>query len=294
LRPLTVGRLAIRNVEESARTPLKFNEFLPDCTPEILASERSWLEPRFAELSRGHAYLSFHSYLIKTSHHTILVDTCIGNDKDRGGHPGFHMLRSTWLDNLAASGVSPEDVDFVMCTHMHADHIGWNTRLDNGVWVPTFPRARYVFARREYEHRHAAYQQQGTGAWYRSFYDSVLPVVQSGQALLVASDHALDDEVSLEAAPGHTPGNVLIHLRSMAAHAVLSGDVIHHPIQVVYPQWSSAFCEDRAGAAQFRRQFVERYANTDSVILPAHFCAPTAGHIRGRGQRHEFHFIAND
>ncbi|MFO1425857.1 MAG: MBL fold metallo-hydrolase [Steroidobacteraceae bacterium] len=226
---------------------------------------------------------------MRTPRHTILVDTCIGNDKDRGGAEGFHMLRTGWLDNLHAAGVDPARVDYVMCTHMHADHVGWNTRLRDGRWVPTFPNARYVFARTEFEHRRGLWESGGNSG-FGAFVDSVLPVVESGQALLVDGDHDLEGHLTLEPAPGHTPGNVVIHLRSQGAHAVMSGDVLHHPIQVVYPEWSAAFCEDPVQSAAMRRRFVETHADRDVIVLPAHFPAPTAGRIRSRGARWRFEF----
>jgi glyoxylase-like metal-dependent hydrolase (beta-lactamase superfamily II) len=296
VKTLAVGDLRVDAVVEDPCWPMAFEHMLPDITPEMLTRERAWLEPHCARLdataSTGGslAFLAFHSYLVRTPRHLILIDTCIGNDKDRGGFEGFHMRRTPFLQNLTAAGVTPEQVDFVMCTHMHADHIGWNTRLIDGRWVPTFPNAKYVFGRIEYQHRKLRYQADPT-AKMGGFADSVLPVVESGQALMVDSDFALDDTAILEPAPGHTPGNVVIHLRSRGAGAVLTGDVIHHPIQVVYPECSPVFCEDRAASARYRQQFVQRFADRPELILPAHFSAPSAGHIVTRGSRWAFQFV---
>ena len=293
MKPLQLGNTTIQAVLESADVPLAFAEFLPTATLDAIAAERAWLEPQFArETSPGvwHGMFSFHSYVVRTRHHTILVDSCIGNDKNRNGAAGFHMLDTPWLTNLAATGVAPESVDFVMCTHMHADHIGWNTRLANGRWVPTFPNARYLFARREFEHRRSAWELD-PGSQHNAYADSVLPVIDAGQAVIVESDHEIDGIVTLEAAPGHTPGNVVIHLRDGGgAGAMLSGDVIHHPLQVKYPEWSSGFCEDPVQSAICRREFVERHAELGTLVLPAHFAAPTAGHIRRDGLRWRFQF----
>jgi glyoxylase-like metal-dependent hydrolase (beta-lactamase superfamily II) len=269
---------------------VKFADFLPASNAAAIAAERHWLEPRYARLDQGLAVLTFHSYLVRTPRHTIVVDTCIGNDKERGGIAEFHRLKTGWLDNLRAAGVAPEQVNYVMCTHMHSDHVGWNTRLQDGRWVPTFPNARYLFARREFEHRerlHAADPAAGLGM----FADSVLPVVASGQAVIVDGDYALDDNVQLAPAEGHTPGNVVIELRSRGASAVLSGDVMHHPLQVMYPEWSSQFCEDPKMSARYRRQFVESHADTGTLILPAHFPVPTAGRIRRSGARWRYEFV---
>ncbi|MFM8516706.1 MAG: MBL fold metallo-hydrolase [Nevskiaceae bacterium] len=286
---LNVGSVRVDAVVELATVPLPFTHFLPDATPEAIAAEAEWLLPRFADASLTHGLLSFHTYVLRSETCTILVDTCIGNDKERGGHAGFHRLTTGWLHNLHQLGVAPESVDYVMCTHMHGDHVGWNTRLMNGRWVPTFPNARYVFARQEFEHR-AQLRALNPGTDYGVYTDSVLPVIESGQADLVESDHEVEGLLRLEAAPGHTPGNVVIHLQPGREHAVLSGDVIHHPLQVKYPEWSAAFCEDRVASAACRRRFVETHADTDTLILPAHFPAPTAGFIRSHGNRWRYSF----
>ena len=285
-----IGDIRIDTVLEISSMAVRFAEFLPGSNAEAIQAERAWLEPHFAAVDQGLGFLAFHSYLIRTRHHTILVDTCIGNDKNRGGVPAFHQLRSGWLEHLQAHGVAPEQVDFVMCTHMHSDHVGWNTRLQNGRWVATFPNARYLFARREFEHRERAHAAD-PAAGFGMFVDSVLPVVASGQSQLIDSDFALDDQLQLEPAEGHTPGNVLIHLRSAGAAAVLSGDVLHHPIQVMYPEWSSQFCEDPLMSATCRRRFVETLAERGSLVLPAHFPAPTAGRIVRQGARWRYEFV---
>lgn len=290
MRPLSLGAARIDTVLEIETIPMPFAQFLPASVPELIAAERAWLVPHHADATLQRGFLTFHTYVIRHAGRTILVDTCMGNDKDRGGHPIFHGLRTNWLGELAALGVHPDAVDYVMCTHMHGDHVGWNTRLANGRWVPTFPNARYVFARREFEARESAWRADES-AGYGSFTDSVLPVVASGQADLVASDHEIEGLLQLEAAPGHTPGNVVIHLRSQHAHAIFSGDTIHHPLQVKYPEWSSAFCEDPTASAACRRRFVETHADTTTLILPAHFPLPTAGHIRSDRDRWRYAFV---
>jgi glyoxylase-like metal-dependent hydrolase (beta-lactamase superfamily II) len=286
MKTVTVGDLRIDAIVEDPSFPMSFERMLPDVTHEMLTRERDWLEPRFAGFDEtattagSMAFLAFHSYLVRTPKHNILVDTCIGNDKDRGGFEGFHMRRTPFLANLAAAGIAPAQIDYVMCTHMHADHIGWNTRLVDGRWVPTFPNAKYVFGRIEYEHRKHNFATN-PAAKMGGF---------AGQAMVVDSNFALDDTALLEAAPGHTPGNVIIHLKSRGVGAVLTGDVMHHPIQVVYPECSPVFCEDRAMSARYRQQFVQRFADRPELILPAHFPNPSAGRIVSRGQRWAFQF----
>ena len=297
MKTQTLGELRIDAIVEDPGWPISFERMLPDITHEMLTRERNWLDPRFARLDAAAttagslAFLAFHSYLVRTPKHVILIDTCIGNHKDRGGFDGFHMRRTPYLQNLGALGISPEQVDFVMCTHLHADHVGWNTRLADGRWVPTFPNARYVFGRIEYEHRRQNYDKNPDNKM-GGFADSVLPVVAAGQAMLVDNEFALDGTVTLELAPGHTPGNLIIHLHSRGAAAVLSGDVLHHPIQVTHPECSPVFCEDRTESARYRQGFVRRFADAPELILPAHFSEPTAGRIVTRGDRWAFQFVS--
>ena len=274
---MAVGGLLIRAIVEEPRIAMPFEQLLRDCPSELLDAERDWLEPLFGDVQTGVAFLSFHSYLVQTSHHRILIDTCVGNDKERAGFAPFHRRSGDWLQQLRAAGSTPEQIDYIFCTHLHSDHIGWNTRLVDGHWVPTFRNARYVFAKTEFEHRQRDAQSPDNSA--AAFADSILPVVAAGQAQLVASDFVLDDEVSLQSAAGHTPGNVVVQLQSRGATAVMSGDVMHHPIQIRQPQYSSRFCEDPIEAAHFRSRFVEQHADSGALVLPAHFASPTAGRV---------------
>lgn len=289
---LNTGHFRIDIVPETIDVPFAFAEFLPNSTPEQLAAEAHWLRPHYASADLVHGLLSFHSYLLRSPTQTVLIDACMGNDKERGGHPLFHRLQTPWLSRLAALGVQPEDVDYVLCTHLHGDHVGWNTCLRDGRWVPTFPRARYVFSKVEYEHRRAAFEADPS-AGFGIFADSILPVMSSGQALLVDSDFELGGLLRLESAAGHTPGNVIVHLdHSSAANispVIFSGDVVHHPVQVKYPEWSSAFCEDPRASAYYRQAFVERYADSECWILPAHFPRPSAGQIIRAGGVFHWH-----
>ncbi|MDP6352388.1 MAG: MBL fold metallo-hydrolase, partial [Alphaproteobacteria bacterium] len=194
---------------------------LPDSDDEALAAQRPWLEPQFFDGVSGRLVMSVHCYVIRTARHTILVDTCVGNHKERPSTPPWHRMETPWLANLAAAGVAPEEVDFVLCTHLHVDHVGWNTRLRDGRWVPTFPNARYLFHRVEYEHWEATDDfGSGTGAGDGCFADSVLPVMEAGQALLVAGDHQIDDNLWLGPSPGHSPGHVCLYLSAGGGRAV--------------------------------------------------------------------------
>ena len=275
----TVGEFEISRVVESEVPFIEANVFLPDFTPDALEQNRDWLVPRFADPASGKLVFAFQSYVVKTPRHTIIVDTCVGADKPRPARPTWHMQKWTYLADLAKIGVTPEQVDFVMCTHLHIDHVGWNTRLENGRWVPTFPRARYIFARKEYEFWAERDRTGAQGPVPNVFDDSVRPVMEAGQVELVDMDYEFDKGLWFEPAPGHTAGNMVIHLESGGASAVLSGDVLHHPLQLIRPEWSSRACEDKAMSATTRRALIERYADTDTLIAPAHFASPSIGRI---------------
>ena len=280
--PLTLGRLRVSAVVERAG-PTRPTWLLPDATPEAVERHREWLAPHFMD-EKGRFLQSIHSFIIRAPGFTAIVDTCVGNDKDRGGRAPFHMMQTTFLDDLKAAGVTPESVDLVICTHLHVDHVGWNTRLDSGHWVPTFPRARHLFARREWEH----WSSESEDDSKRIMADSVTPVLDAGLADLVAMDHRVSSELWLEPTPGHTPGHVSVRLASGGAEAVITGDLMHCPVQVAEPGWSSHFDTDAEQARKTRRAFCERYADTAVAVLGTHFHHPTAGRIVRHGSTWRF------
>jgi glyoxylase-like metal-dependent hydrolase (beta-lactamase superfamily II) len=274
-----IGEFSLARVIEFEGPSFDPNYIFPAFDSEVLDEQAPWLRPDHVDAASGMLVMSFQAFVLRTPSHTIIVDSCIGNDKPRPNREAWHLRQGPFLDDLGALGVRPEEVDFVMCTHLHADHVGWNTRLVDGRWVPTFPNARYVFARTEYAFWEARHRDDPLSASHGSFGDSVLPVMEAGRAVLVDSDHALEDGVWLEPAPGHTPGNVVVNLRSGDHRALLTGDVIHHPAQLVRPDWSSAFCENPAQSHHTRRTLIERCAESDTLVCPAHFASPTLGHI---------------
>ena len=282
MRPLTLGRLRVSAVVERAG-PTRPTWLLPDATPEAVERHREWLAPHFMD-DKGRFLQSIHAFVIQAPGFTALVDTCVGNDKDRGGRAPFHMMQTAFLDDLKAAGVAPESVDLVICTHLHVDHVGWNTRLDSGNWVPTFPRARHLFARREWEH----WSSESEDDSKRIMADSVTPVLDAGLADLVAMDHRVSNEMWLEPTPGHTPGHVSVRLASGGAEAVITGDLMHCPVQVAEPGWSSHFDTDAEQARKTRRAFCERYADTAVAVLGTHFHHPTAGRIVRHGSTWRF------
>jgi glyoxylase-like metal-dependent hydrolase (beta-lactamase superfamily II) len=279
---LTLGRLRVSAVVERAG-PTRPTWLLPDATPEALERHREWLAPHFLD-DRGRLLQSIHTFVIRAPGLTALVDTCVGNDKDRGGQAPFHMMRTNFLEDLRAAGVPPESVDLVICTHLHVDHVGWNTRLDNGRWVPTFPRARHLFARTEWEH----WSSEQADNTRRIMADSVQPVLDAGLAVLVETDHRVSDELWLEPTPGHTPGHVSVRLSSGDGEAVITGDLMHSPVQVGEPGWGSHFDSDVEQARKTRRAFCERYADGPVTVLGTHFNHPTAGRILRHGDAWRF------
>jgi glyoxylase-like metal-dependent hydrolase (beta-lactamase superfamily II) len=260
---------------------------LPGVDLAQLERQSDWLMPRFLNAQRQ-LMMSFHSYVLRTPRHNILIDTCVGNDKERPLRQGWHRQQSNYLESLARLGLKPEDIDFVCCTHLHADHVGWNTQLREGQWVPTFPKARYVFSDTEYKHWETEHRQalaQGRPAPnHGSFGDSVLPVVDAGQALMVEGGHDFEAGVRLEPAHGHTPGSCVLQARSAGGHAVFTGDIMHTPVQLIDLSWSSRFCHDPSQAQQVRQALAEQLADTSSWMMAAHFPDPVAGRIVSHAQ----------
>ncbi len=286
-----IGHITWRRVIETEGPEFDIGFLLPDATADALAPHRAWLEPRFLDPASGKLVMATQSYVLRTRHHAILVDACVGNDKERRFHaPWSHRHEARYLDNLAAIGLAPENIDFVMCTHLHADHVGWNTRLVDGRWVPTFPNARYLFAATEFAHWEAL-NKKGKKYSDGCIDDSVLPVVEAGRADIVADDYAFDDEIHFEMTPGHTPGHVCIRLDSQDRRAVLSGDVMHAPIQCREPGWSAVGCTDPALSAATRRAFLDRHCETDTLVMTAHFPSPSAGHVIRHGETFDFAFM---
>jgi len=288
MKQLRLGEATVDRAVE-AEGPSFFPEFLlPDWTEEAFERERDWLLPHHRHAKSGRLLMSVHAYVIRTGRHVVLVDTCVGNDKARPSTKPWDRMQTPWLAELGRLGVAPEQVTHVLCTHLHVDHVGWNTRLLDGRWVPTFPNAEYLFHKVEYAHFEAegAESEEGrSGSGDGCFEDSVLPVMAAGKARLVDGWHEIDDALALEPSPGHTPGHVCLNLRSGAARACFTGDMMHHPIQVARPEWNSRFCWNPAQSAATRRRFVERFAETGETVLAAHFAAPTAGRVARHGDR---------
>ncbi len=249
---------------------------LPDATPEAV-QPIEWLVPHFATPA-GKLIMSIHALVIDTGSRRIIVDTCIGNDKQRT-FPNWSEMHGPFLDDLAAAGYPRETIDTVLCTHLHVDHVGWNTMLVDGAWAPTFNNARYLIAREEWTH----WDHIGDEDYGPVLEDSVRPIFAAGLADLVDSDHRLCDEVWLEPTPGHTPGHVSVRIASAGQQALITGDFIHHPCQLARLDWASAADFDQAAASEMRKTMFAKYAEQPVLIIGTHFATPCAGYLKRDG-----------
>jgi glyoxylase-like metal-dependent hydrolase (beta-lactamase superfamily II) len=281
MEPLTIGSVRISCIIEH-EIPTRPSWILPDATAEAVERHREWLTPYFLNDS-GKFTMSIQSFVVETEELTVLVDTCVGNDKPRKV-PQWNMQRTTFLQDLEVEGFPAETIDVVLCTHLHIDHVGWNTRLENGVWVPTFANARYLFAQREWDY----WSVRNEDEYGPTIADSVRPIVEADQAELIEDNYRISDELRLEPTPGHTPGHVSLHITSEGQEAVITGDMMHHPIQCAEPQWNSRACADAEQARATRRAFLDRYSGERVTILGTHFASPTAGHIIPYGDAWRF------
>ena len=225
----------------------------------------------------GRLILPIQSFLLKTPSHVVLVDACVGNDKTVRGHPDWHMRSSgRFMAGLAAAGVGVGDVDYVLCTHLHTDHVGWNTRLENGHWVPTFPNAKYLMPAADQQF----HQQTGSDLYT----ESVLPIIAAGQAENFAADHKLGDDITLIPTPGHTPGHVSLHIHSQGAGAIITGDALHSSAQCWHPDWHFKFDADAHRAVGSRRMLLERACEHHACVLGSHFTLPSVGYVQPLGR----------
>ena len=251
---------------------------LPDATRDACRPYR-WLHPHFMD-DAGNLVMSIHALVVDTGERRIVVDTCIGNDKERD-IPAWSNLQTTFLDDLEAAGYAPDTIDTVLCTHLHVDHVGWNTRLvegedGEGKWVPTFANARYLVGEQEWRY------WDGEDGSRAVLADSVRPVIDAGLVDFVSTEHRVCDEVSLEPTPGHTPGHVSVRVASGGERALITGDCIHHPCQMTRTDWCSSADYDQAEARTTRETLLERLADTNTLVIGTHFATPTAGHVRRR------------
>ncbi len=228
--------------------------------------------------------INYQSFVLRLPNCTALIDSCVG---EHAFLPQpFQYDKTPYLESLAAGGVTFEDIDYVFCTHMHVDHVGWHTRLQDGHVVPTFPNARYIFSRREYEHMAG---EKGMPA--KLFEECIEPIVKANQAMLVEDGFFLSDDIKLIPTPGHSPGHVCVSVRSRSEHALFTGDLMHHVIQCIEPDWHTIFCSNPAQAVASRRMIFESHAGRDTILFPAHFPGPVAGRLKRTGDAFGYEFI---
>lgn len=258
--------------------------FIPKAAPEAVKAI-PWLAPHFVTPD-GNLLLSVHALLVDAPGLKLVVDTCIGNDKTRKMLGGV-ALNTTFLKSFAETGWRREDVDAVVCTHLHIDHVGWNTMLQDGQWVATFPKARYLIGRREYAHWTSGAEQQMLDQ-VEVMADSVKPIFDAGLATLVETDHRISKEVRLMSTPGHTPGHVSVVIESAGKTAIITGDMMHHPCQIAHPDWTTQVDTDGGMATATRHSLFTDCADKPVLIIGTHFAAPTAGHIHREGAVYRF------
>jgi glyoxylase-like metal-dependent hydrolase (beta-lactamase superfamily II) len=215
------------------------------------------------------------TWVLRSEGKTILVDPAIGNGKQRSYFPRYSGLNTNYIEDLAAIGVYPDSVDIVVNTHVHMDHVGWNTHLENGEWTPTFPNAQYVLPHADVEYWDPAngdrFEVQHVSSMANAFEDSIQPVLRAGLVTQWEGDHyTIDSNLRLQAAPGHTPGNAVLVLESSTERAAFIGDVMHSPIQLTAPSWSHCYCEDPIESAQVRQKIFEWAADESVLLFPAH------------------------
>ncbi len=289
-----IGNVSVTRVGELlGDTSLPPEQFLVGFDRGMLERHRHWLVPNHYSPDRDRLITSVHSWLIRTERHTILLDCCAGNHKNRPGAPRFHQLDTRYLEHLREAGAAPEEIDIVLCTHLHTDHVGWNTMLRDGRWVPTFPNAKYLISRTENEWGDPRRNPVADADPQRtySYRDSVLPVIEAGQVELVDGAHEIDDTMLIEPAPGHTPGHIVLKLHDGSENALFSGDAIHHPLQAYAPHWNSGFCELAAEARVTRRRLLEHCVEERALLFPAHFAAPHVAAITGAGEAFTLRFV---
>jgi len=276
----SVGEARITRIEETYLPGYRPGDLFPEWSDAIFAQHKHWLVPHHYDAGSGLVKLSVHSWLLQIGKQNILIDACCGNNKSRPTRPFWNMLNTPYLDRLAAAGARAEEIDLVMCTHLHHDHVGWNTQLRHGRWVPTFPNARYVFSKPDFEYYLKADADPETApVELGTFRECVLPVVEADRADLVAGPHRLNEHIEIMPAPGHSAGHVVFKLESKGQCAMFVGDVFHHLLQVYYPHWNFPKNSDPVAARASRRMVLDRCASAAALTLPCHVGSPFAGHI---------------
>ncbi len=287
MQQIQIGDVTVASIIERDGPWRRPEDMFPNYDPERGRRYLAEMDSFVYDAASNRMVITYQTFVVRTPRHTILVDTCTGEDK--GYPPPFDFPKQPWLEGFRALGLRFDEIDYVFCTHLHIDHCGWNTRLENGRWVPTFPKAKYVFHKREY----AAWEQataRGENPPGNVWRFNCLPIVEAGQALLVDDDFALDDTAWLTPTPGHSPCHCCVNVRAGGKRAVVTGDLMHHALQCREPDWFTIFDWDPQEGCRSRRRFLAEVADTDTLILPVHFPTPTAGHVLADGDRFRYRF----
>lgn len=278
-----IGDVTITRIVE-VEFPWRYSSqypFIKEAKPEALR-EIPWLYPHYVTPDDA-LLLSVHALLVDAPGLKLIVDTCVGNDRPREFTLG-RALQTPFLEHLKEAGWSREGVNTVVCTHLHVDHVGWNTMLVGDKFVPTFPNARYLIGRKEFEYWH----NEGSEEQVRIMADSIAPIFDAGLAQMVEMDHRISPEIRLVPTTGHTPGHVSVVIESKGETAIITGDVIHHPCQIARPDWAPAFDVNQTMATNTRHAFLNEFADKRVLVIGTHFAAPTAGHIVRDGETYRF------
>lgn len=285
-----VGGVRVDRVVESEAPILDPLQMFPQATHRDIEAQLSWLTPRFYDPASKLLVIPIQGFLIRAGGRTIVVDTCVGDCKDRA-RPMFNNQQRDWIGRLRALGVAPESVDYVLLTHFHVDHVGWNTRLQEGRWVPAFPNARYLMTREEWDYWRSPEGKRGMERTGDYIADSVAPVVECGQADFVPMNHEVADGVRLLPAAGHTPGFVCVEVSSSGERLVLASDLLHSPLQCKFPEWPMRYCADPSGSAATRVRFLGEWAKARTLVMPTHFPSPSAGYVERSNGSFRFQYL---
>ncbi|MFE1931466.1 MBL fold metallo-hydrolase [Streptomyces sp. NPDC059474] len=286
MQQITLGDVTITRVEEYyGPVDMTPRAFFPESPEKAWEDNASWLAPDFYDPAADNVRSAIQTWVLRSEGKIILVDTGVGNHKHRPYAPVWGYLNTDFLGNLARAGVRPEDVDVVINTHLHVDHVGWNTRLDGRQWVPTFPNATYLMPERDFEFWNPENEHKtvfGRGN-QNVFEDSVAPIQEAGKAVLWDGTLDIDANLRLELAPGHTPGSSVLALDSRGDRALFVGDMLHNPVQIVDPDTNSCFCENPAESRATRRRILGRAAEENTLVFPAHLGGHGAAEVRRDG-----------
>ncbi|QES51323.1 MBL fold metallo-hydrolase [Streptomyces venezuelae] len=282
---MTLGNVEVIRIVEWRGAFVSARTLVPESGPGVWRENRDRLAPDHWDPDGDLAVMALQTWVLRSGGRTVLVDTGVGNGRERPGAPQFHHWQGDFLGGLAQAGIRPEDVDTVVNTHVHADHVGWNTHAADGAWVPTFPNARYLIPAADDRHFGPDGGYGGGRAEHdRLVYeDSIAPVHRAGQAVLWDGFHRIDEHLTLESVPGHTPGSAVLRLASRGDRAVFAGDLLHSPVQILRPDCNSCFCLDPAQAAAGRRRILARAAAERELVVPAHFGGAGALEVRAEG-----------